>query len=97
VLVTLLALALLLGIYWVVSGAVALSAHGVPGRGWTVVMGVISMLAGLLVLVYPAISLLTLAVVLSVWLLVLGLMEITLAIRARSAGRRIQDRELNPV
>ena len=101
VLVTLLALALLLGIYWVVSGVVelfmALSAHGVPGRGWTVVMGVISMLAGLLVLVYPAISLLTLAVVLSVWLLVLGLMEITLAIRARSAGRRIQDRELNPV
>jgi len=61
------------------------------------VMGVLSVLAGLLVLVYPAISLLTLVVVLSVWLLVLGLMEITLAIRARSAGRRIQDRELNPV
>ena len=101
VLVTLLALALLLGIYWIVNGAVelfvALSAHAVPGRGWTVVMGVLSVLAGLLVLVYPAISLLTLVVVLSVWLLVLGLMEITLAIRARSAGRRIEDRELHPV
>ena len=101
VLVTLLALALLFGIYWIVNGAVelfmALSARGVPGRGWTVVMGVISMLAGLLVLVYPAISLLTLVVVLSVWLLVLGLMEITLAIRARSAGRRIEDRTLSPV
>lgn len=33
----------------------------------------------------------------SVWLLVLGLMEITLAIRARSAGRRIEHRELHPV
>jgi len=101
VLVTLLALALLLGIYWIVNGAVelfmALSARGVPGGGWTVVMGVISVLAGLLVLVYPAISLLTLVVVLGVWLLVLGLMEITLAIRARSAGRRIEDRELHPV
>ena len=101
VLVTLLALALLLGIYWIVNGAVelfmALSAPGVPGRGWTVVVGVLSVLAGLLVLVYPAISLLTLVVVLSVWLLVLGLMEITLAIRARSAGRRIEDRELHPV
>jgi uncharacterized membrane protein HdeD (DUF308 family) len=101
VLVTLLALALLFGIYWIVNGAVelfmALSARGVPGRGWTVVMGVISMLAGLLVLVYPAISLLTLVVVLSVWLLVLGLMEIILAIRARSAGRRIEDRTLSPV
>jgi hypothetical protein len=30
-------------------------------------------------------------------LLVLGLIEITLAIRARSAGRRIEDRELHPV
>ena len=101
VLVTLLALALLLGIYWIVNGAVelfmALSARGVAGRGWTVVTGVISVLAGLLVLVYPAISLLTLVVVLSAWLLVLGLMEITLAIRARSAGRRIEDRELHPV
>jgi uncharacterized membrane protein HdeD (DUF308 family) len=101
VLVTLLALALLLGIYWIVNGAVelfmALSARGVPGRGWTVVMGVISVLAGLLVLVYPAISLLTLVVVLSVWLLVLGLMEITMAIRTRSARRRIEDKALNPV
>ena len=98
---TLIVVAVLFGIYWIVNGAVelfmALSARGVPGRGWTVVMGVISMLAGLLVLVYPAISLLTLVVVLSVWLLVLGLMEIILAIRARSAGRRIEDRTLSPV
>jgi uncharacterized membrane protein HdeD (DUF308 family) len=101
VLVTLLALSLLLGIYWIVNGAVelfmALSARGVPGRGWTVVTGVISVLAGLLVLVYPAISLLTLVVVLSVWLLVLGLMEITMAVRTRSARRRVEDKELNPV
>jgi uncharacterized membrane protein HdeD (DUF308 family) len=60
-------------------------------------MGVISMLADLLVLVYPAISLLTLVVVLSVWRLVLGLREITPAIRARSARRRIEDRALHPV
>ena len=65
--------------------------------GWMMAFGIISLLAGLLVLVYPAISLLTLVIVLSVWLLMLGLMEITLAIRARSAGRRIEDRELHPV
>src|SRR4029078_6628756 len=57
VLVTLLALALLLGIYWIINGAVelfmALSARGVPGRGGTGVMGAISVVAGLLVLVYP--------------------------------------------
>src|ERR1700753_2674188 len=101
VLVTLLALALLLGIYWIINGAVelfmALSAREVPGRGWTGVMGALSVVAGLLVLVYPAISLLTLVIVLSVWLLVLGMMEITLAFRARSAGHRVGDRQLEPV
>ena len=76
----------------------ALSARGVPGRGWTGVMGAISsVVAGLLVLVYPAISLLTLVIVLSVWLLVLGVMEITLAFPARSAGHRVEDRQLDPV
>jgi hypothetical protein len=35
--------------------------------------------------------------VLSVWLLVLGVMEITLAFRARSVGHRIEDRQLDPV
>jgi uncharacterized membrane protein HdeD (DUF308 family) len=88
ILVTLLALALLLGIFWVVSGAVelftALSHRHMPGRGWTAVMGVLGILAGLVVLTYPGISLLTLAIVLSIWLLVFGVMEITLAFRIRS-------------
>jgi len=60
-------------------------------------MGALSVVAGLLVLVYPAISLLTLVIVLSVWLLVLGVMEITLAFRVRSAGHRVEDRQLDPV
>ena len=51
VLVTLLALALLLGIYWIINGAVelfmALSAREVPGRGWTGVMGALSVVVGL--------------------------------------------------
>jgi uncharacterized membrane protein HdeD (DUF308 family) len=58
------------------------------GRGWNAVMGILSVLAGLVVLSYPGISLLVLAVVLSVWLLVFGVMEVTLAFRIRSLGRR---------
>jgi uncharacterized membrane protein HdeD (DUF308 family) len=38
------------------------------------------------VLVYPAISLATLAIVLGFWLLVFGIMEIVLAFRLRQAG-----------
>jgi uncharacterized membrane protein HdeD (DUF308 family) len=48
-------------------------------------MGVLSIVAGLVLLAYPGLSLVTLAILLSVWLLVLGLMEISLALRLRSA------------
>jgi uncharacterized membrane protein HdeD (DUF308 family) len=101
VLVTLLALALLLGIFWIVNGTVelfmALSAPAGPGRGWDAAIGVISVVAGLLVLVYPAISLLTLVAVLSAWLVLLGLLEIIAALRMRSANNRLLRSELHPV
>jgi uncharacterized membrane protein HdeD (DUF308 family) len=90
VLLTIAALALLLGIFWIVNGAVetfaALSHRGMQGRGWTIFMGLLSIVAGIVVLVYPAISLATLAIVLGFWLLVFGVMEIVLAFRLRSLG-----------
>jgi uncharacterized membrane protein HdeD (DUF308 family) len=91
VLVSVLALALLLGIFWVVSGFIqlfgALSHQGLPHRGWIGFTGVLSVLTGLVVLVYPGISLVTLAFVLGFWLIVYGFMEIGLAFRVRSAGK----------
>jgi uncharacterized membrane protein HdeD (DUF308 family) len=90
VLVTIAALALLLGIFWIVNGAVeaftALSHRGMQGRGWTIFMGLLSIVAGVVVLVYPGISLATLAIVLGLWLLLFGVMEIVLAFRLRSVG-----------
>ncbi len=68
VLVSVVALALLLGIFWVVNGFVeifsALTRRDSPHRGWTGFMGVLSIVAGLVVLAYPGISLVTLALVL---------------------------------
>ncbi len=90
VLITLLALAVLFGIFWIVSGAVelfmALSHPDMPHRGWNAVMGAISVLAGIVVLSVPGISLLVLAVVLSIWLVVFGVMQISMAVRIRSLG-----------
>lgn len=90
VLITLLALALLLGIFWIVSGAVelfmALSHREMRHRGWNSVMGVISVVAGIIVLAIPGISLLVLAVVLSVWLVFFGVMQISIAVRIRALG-----------
>ena len=62
----------------------ALSHREMANRGWSAVMGILSIFAGIIVLAYPGISLLVLAVVLSVWLLFYGVIEITLAFRIRS-------------
>jgi uncharacterized membrane protein HdeD (DUF308 family) len=90
VLLTLLALVVFLGIYWVVSGVIevftALSHRGMPERGWTAFMGILSVIAGLIVLAYPGLSLLSLAVILGIWLLIFGAMETVLAFRIRSVG-----------
>jgi uncharacterized membrane protein HdeD (DUF308 family) len=55
-----------------------------PERGWTVFMGVLSILAGIIVVAYPGLTLLGLAVILGIWLVIFGLMECVLAWRLRS-------------
>jgi uncharacterized membrane protein HdeD (DUF308 family) len=89
ILVTVAALALLLGIFWIVNGAVevftAVAHRGLPARGWTIFTGALSVVAGIVVMSAPGISLVTLAVVLGAWLIVLGALEIALAFRQRSA------------
>jgi uncharacterized membrane protein HdeD (DUF308 family) len=93
ILVTVATLAVLLGIFWIVNGMVevftALSAPALAGRGWAVFTGLLGILAGVIVLAYPGISLTTLAVVLGVWLLVYGVMESVAAFALRSAGRAL--------
>jgi uncharacterized membrane protein HdeD (DUF308 family) len=49
-------------------------------------MGVLSILAGIIVLAYPGLSLYGLAIILGVWLLIFGVMEMAAAFRLRSAA-----------
>jgi uncharacterized membrane protein HdeD (DUF308 family) len=90
VLLTLLALTVFLGIYWVISGVIdiftALAHRGLPARGWTAASGVLSACAGLIVLAFPGLTLLGLAVVLGIWLIIFGIMEMTGAFRLRSGS-----------
>ena len=90
VLITLLALGLLLGIFWVINGAVelftALSHREVRHRGWMSFLGLLRVLAGLVLLVYPGLSLVALAVIVGIWLLVFGVMEISVSWQLRSAA-----------
>jgi uncharacterized membrane protein HdeD (DUF308 family) len=84
---TLIALIVFLGIFWVINGLIeifaALSHRDMPDRGWSVLMGVLSAIAGLIVLAYPGLTLVGLAVILGIWLLVFGILEIMAAFRLR--------------
>lgn len=86
---TLLVLAALLGIFWVVDGAVGIYTaisldQGTPGRGWAITSGVLAIIAGIILLAYPGLSLTVLTVILGVWLLVFGIMEIVAGFHLRS-------------
>lgn len=76
---TVTALALLLGAFWVVGGVIEFF-HGlaarVPGRGWAMAGGLISVIAGIVVLAYPGASLLVLVWLFGIWLIVLGIVGI---------------------
>jgi uncharacterized membrane protein HdeD (DUF308 family) len=94
-------LGLLAFVVWVINGFVeifgALANRESTHRAWTGFMGVLSIAAGLVVLSYPGISLVTLALVLGVWLIIYGVMEIGLAFRVRSALGRVRHAVSSPV
>ncbi len=89
IIVSVVALALLIGIYWVAYGIaqiyMAIAHRELPHRGWMGFIGGLSVVAGIIVIAWPGPSLVTLAIVLGVWLIIYGVMEIVLAVRVRSA------------
>ena len=89
IIVSVVALALLIGIYWVAYGIAqiyaAIAHRELPHRGWMGFTGALSVIAGIIVIAWPGPSLVTLALVLGIWLIIYGIMEITLAFRVRSA------------
>ena len=69
----------------------AISDPTLPGRGWNVFVGVISLVAGVVVLASPFDSIGTLAFVVGIWLIVIGVMEVVTAIAIRRATSRLHE------
>ena len=81
--ITLLALVLLWGIYALVDGASAIG-WGVGSRWWSmVVVGVVSVLGGLIALFWPGITALALLYLIAAWAIVRGATEIAAAVYLR--------------
>ena len=66
----------------------AISDPTLPGRGWNVFVGVISLIAGVVVLASPFESMATLALVVGIWLIVIGLMEVVAAFGIRNSTKK---------
>ena len=60
-----------------------------PGRGWAIFIGVISLLAGIVVLASPLESIVTLALVVGVWFVILGIFEIVSSFGIRKASKTL--------
>lgn len=67
----------------------AISDPTLPGRGWNTFLGIISLVAGVVVLASPFDSIGTLAFVVGIWLIVIGVMEVVAAIAIRKTTHQI--------
>jgi uncharacterized membrane protein HdeD (DUF308 family) len=79
--------AIYIGISFIIRGiattVAAISGTETSGRGWDIVFGIVSMLAGVVMLLLPLTSIVTLAVVTGAVLVVLGVFEVVSAFNAR--------------
>jgi uncharacterized membrane protein HdeD (DUF308 family) len=91
---SLLLLALWIGFGWLLRGimltAAAISNEGMPARGWQIFLGVVTLLAGIVLIVSPFGSLAVLTLVAGIWLLILGVTEIVHAIQIRSRVAHVE-------
>jgi uncharacterized membrane protein HdeD (DUF308 family) len=71
--------------------ALAISYPRFPGRGWSIFFGIVSILAGFVVLAYPFDSIVTLALVVGIWLIILGVMEVISAFGMRSDVKKVKN------
>ena len=89
---------LVIGITWIVQGLTALIggiSGGVrEGRAWWIIFGVVSLIAGIVVVSAPASSLDVLAALLGIWFIVMGIFEIIAGFLLRHELHEANKREM---
>ncbi|MBF6301736.1 HdeD family acid-resistance protein [Nocardia amamiensis] len=87
-------LGLWIGIGWLFRGIAllmaAISEPALPGRWWQVFFGIVTAIAGVVLIVWPVQSVATLAILAGVWLIVLGVMEIIVSFGIRRDAKALR-------
>ena len=90
---SILLLALWIGIGWLFRGIAqtVAAAHdpSVPARGWQIFLGIVTFVAGIVLIVSPFKSIAVLVLVAGWWLVVVGVVELITAFRIRGRAERI--------
>jgi uncharacterized membrane protein HdeD (DUF308 family) len=85
---------LIVGFTWIAQGVAALIAgfSGVTGRGsgWSIFFGIISLVAGIVVVSAPITSIGAIAILTGIWFAVMGIMEVIGALVFRSEARKAE-------
>jgi uncharacterized membrane protein HdeD (DUF308 family) len=71
--------------------AVAISYKALPARGWYAVLGVLSVIAGAVVLVWPWDSIVVLTLAVGVWLVVMGIVQVVQGFMMRNDSKTIRE------
>ena len=76
----------------VVATVLAIDVPVLPERGWYVFVGILTVIAGVVTLVWPISSIVVLAISAGTWLVVIGVTEVVLAVSARRTVRKGEHR-----
>lgn len=86
--ITVSALFMIFGIFTIIDGVIALGIGLFGGRsawGWSVFQGITGIVIGVLVLRYPQTVAALIVIIFAIWALVIGLIQVVLALRLRTA------------
>ncbi|MFF4907933.1 HdeD family acid-resistance protein [Streptomyces sp. NPDC001260] len=90
---SILLLALWIGIGWLIRGITqtlaAASDKEMPARGWQIFLGVVTFVAGIVLIDSPFESVAVLTLVGGIWLVAVGIVEIITAVRIRGRARQV--------
>ncbi|MEU6593509.1 HdeD family acid-resistance protein [Streptomyces sp. NPDC046881] len=90
---SILLLALWIGIGWVIRGITqtlaAVHDSRMPARGWQIFLGILTFIAGIVLIDSPFESISVLTLVSGIWLVVVGVVEIVTAFRIRGRARHV--------
>lgn len=90
---SILLLALWIGIGWLIRGITqtlaAVSDRNMPARGWQIFLGILTFVAGIVLIDSPFRSVAVLTLVGGIWLVAVGVVEIITAIRIRGRAQQI--------